>query len=363
MFLWGYGRHPVTDVGDWPGLKVFILAGGSTIGIAAQALILFAAWRRLGLRFRLDFHWRGMELRSVSRAAGWTFAMLLCTQLAGAFQTYVANTATGPHRAGSAALSYMWLIFMLPFSIIAVSVVTAYFTRMAEHARDEDHEAFTHDYAAAVRSNVLLISVCAAVLIVTAFSFARVFTVDYVAYGSVLIAFLLGLVPSVVGFVTLRALYSLGDTRSPFLYTLIQSGIVVLGLCICLLLPLDIRVAGIALTVSVAGTVQTVLSMVFLRRRLHGLDFDRLAEALVQSFAAALIATIVGFGVLALVNTIGGHDGFSVATPLTAIATMFIVGAVMLVVYVLMLRVFRTRELMDIWAGIRRRLGSRQNAE
>jgi putative peptidoglycan lipid II flippase len=55
LFLVLYGPLPVRTVGDWPTLKVFILAGGSTIGIVAQAVVLFAFWRRVGLRFRFDF--------------------------------------------------------------------------------------------------------------------------------------------------------------------------------------------------------------------------------------------------------------------------------------------------------------------
>jgi len=356
VFLVMYGRHPVGTIGDWPGFKVFILAGGATLGIVAQAIVLFFFWRRVGLRFRFDFGWRGMELRSVGKAAGWTFAMLVCTQIAGVFQTRVANSASGPHRAGSQGITTTWLIYMLPFSIIAVSLVTAYFTRMAEHARDEDYESFRSDYSAAVRQIVLLISISAAVLIVTAFSFSRVFTPDYEAYGFVLIGFLLGLVPSVVGFVTLRALYSLGDTRSPFVYTLIQSALVVAGLYVCMLLPEDIRAVGIAITVSVAGTVQTVLSMVFLRRRLHGLELRTVIQTIVRGFVAAAVATVLGYLALFGADRIGGHAGFSTATPVTAIVAMVIVGVVMLAAYLAVLRAFRTPELMGAWAGLRRRL-------
>lgn len=358
VFLWAYGQHEVASIGDWSGLKIFVLAGGATLGIVAQAVVLFAFWRRIGLRFRFDFRWRGMELRSVGKAAGWTFAMLLCTQVAGTYQTFVANSASGAHRVGPQGLATTWLIFMLPFSIIAVSVVTAYFTRMAEHARDEDFAAFRDDYSSAVRSIVLLISISAAVLIVTAFSFSRVFTADYVPYGVVLIGYLIGLVPSVVGFVTLRALYSLGDTRSPFVYTLVQSALVAIGLSICLSLPLDVRALGISITVSVAGTVQTALSMVFLRRRLLGLNLDVVFRAVAQGFAASFVAIAVGYLALLGVNHFNGaHGGFAVATPVTAIVSMAIVGVLMLAAYGLVLRAFRIPEVVHAAKRIQRVVG------
>lgn len=356
IFLVAYGRHPVTDIGEWPALKIAVLSAGFPLGVAAQALILFAFWRRVGLRFRFDFGWRGIELRTVGRAAGWTFAMLLCTQLAGWFQTRVANSATGPHRVGSQGLGTMWLIFMLPYSIIAVSVVTAYFTRMAEHARDNDMASFKTDYSAAVRGNVLLISVCAAVLIVCAGPFARVFSPEFRPLAIVLVMYVIGLVPFVVAFVTLRAFYSLGDTRSPFVYTLVQSLVVVAGLLVCLQLPLGIRAPGIATVVSIAGTVQAVIAMVFLYRRLNGLELGSILMTVARGFAAAVPAFAAGFLVLFLLG--GGRidHGFPVASPFTAIVSMVIIGLAMLLVYAVALAVVRTPELRDFTHGIRRRL-------
>lgn len=358
LFLLLFGRHPdaLSSIGEWSNGKIILLAGGATLGIVAQALILFVFWRSVGLRFRFEFGWRGMEFRSVGKAAGWTFAMLLCTQIAGIVETNVANTASGANNGSTQALSTTWLIFMLPHSIIAVSLVTAYFTRMSEHARDGDLASFRSDYSAAVRGIILLISFFAAYFIVTAFPFSRVFTPDYTAFGYVLIAFLLGLVPFSVGFVTLRAFYSLGDTRSPFVYTVVQSVLVVIGVLLCLFVMPELRTAGIALVVSIAGTVQAVLAMIFLRRRLHGFPMRGLVRAIVKGFLAALAAWVVGFALIVLLGG-NGSGGWAVANPLTAIASMAIEGLVMLAVYVLVLRVLRTEELHGAIGAVRARIG------
>lgn len=348
--------HSLGRLAEWSTSKTAILAGGSTLGIAAQALILFLFWRGIGLKFRFDLRWRGMELGSVGRAAGWTFAMLLCTQLVGLFETNVANSASGGLNASSQALATMWLIFMLPHSIIAVSVVTAYFTRMAEHARDGDHPAFRADFSAATRGIILLLSICAAVLIVGAFPFSRIFTPNYTAFGNVLIAYLVGLVPFSVGFITLRAFYSLGDTRSPFVYTAVQSAIIAVGLCGCLFLPADIRAAGIALLVSIATIVQAILALRVLHERLGGIDVRGLARALVKGFIAAGVA--LAFGIL-VIWALGGHHagGFAVASPLGGLVSLLLIGVVMLVVYVAALAWLRTEELADAARAVRARLG------
>ena len=79
------------------------------------------------MRYRPDFAWRGVGLGTAGRMAGWTFGMLLLTTLAGIVQTLVLGTASG-ENASIAAVDYAWLIFMLPHSVITVSIATAYFT-------------------------------------------------------------------------------------------------------------------------------------------------------------------------------------------------------------------------------------------
>ena len=79
----------------WTPAMVAVLAGSATAGIAAQALILFWFWRRIGLRYRPDFAWRGVGLGTAGRMAGWTFGMLLLTTFAGIVQTQVARHGVG----------------------------------------------------------------------------------------------------------------------------------------------------------------------------------------------------------------------------------------------------------------------------
>ena len=76
--------------------RAALLAGGTTLGLAVQALVLALVWRRAGLTYRPDFRWRGVGLKATGQAAGWTFAMLALTQVAGLIQSNVASGASGP---------------------------------------------------------------------------------------------------------------------------------------------------------------------------------------------------------------------------------------------------------------------------
>ena len=105
-------------------------------GLAAQALVLFAFWKRAGLRYRPDFRWRGVGLGATGKAAGWVFGMVIVTQLAGIVHANVASLSAAGGEPSLAVLRFSWLIFMLPHSVVTVSLATAYFTRMSAHARD-----------------------------------------------------------------------------------------------------------------------------------------------------------------------------------------------------------------------------------
>ncbi|MDQ1554821.1 MAG: putative peptidoglycan lipid flippase, partial [Microbacteriaceae bacterium] len=100
MVLFGNSQVNST-VGVWGPDRIVLLAGTATLGVAAQALILFLFWRRAGLRYRPDFRWRGVGLGATGRAAGWLFAMILITQIAGVFQSRIASIATGDAASNS----------------------------------------------------------------------------------------------------------------------------------------------------------------------------------------------------------------------------------------------------------------------
>ena len=69
------------------------------------------------------------------KMAGWTFGMLALTTVAGLVETRVAMLASG-EDASVTVLSTAWLVFMLPHSVITVSIATAYFTQMSDARLD-----------------------------------------------------------------------------------------------------------------------------------------------------------------------------------------------------------------------------------
>ena len=358
VFILMFGPDPAhRDAASWTPQMVAVLGGTATLGIAAQALILTLFWRRAGLTYRPNFRWKGVGLGRTGTAAAWVFGMILITQVAAIVETRVATIATGSASLG--ALKYAWLVFMLPHSIVTVSIATAYFTRMSAHARDGRLADVRTDLSAALRAILLVMVFSTVGLAVLSVPFSAVFGGDFDdvrALAFVIVAYLAGLIPFTVLFLLQRVFYSLDDTRTVFFLQVLQSGLFVVGVLLVALAPTAAIAMGIALIMSAATAVQTVVAALVLRRKLGGLDGRRVILRTAQYFGAAVVAGAIGAGI---VFALGGYSdgGFGSSSRVGGLATMAVAGFVMALVYAGILWVIRNPELRSFIDPIRSRFG------
>ena len=362
VFIAAFGGDPThKDASTWTPPMIALLAGTATLGIAVQGLGLFYFWRRAGLSYRPDFHWRGVGLGATGKAAAWVFGMIVVTQLAGIVQSNVATTAGGSDDASVTILRYSWLVFMLPHSIAAVSIATAYFTRMSTHAHEGNLGGVRDDFSASMRTIGLIMVFSAVGFIVLAYPFSAVFSPSFDStqdMAFVLIAYLVGLVPFSVLFLIQRTFYSLNNTRTPFFLQVFQSALFVVGALLVLTLEKEWVAVGIAAVTAIAGSAQAVAAAYFLRKRLGHIDAGRILRSYATFLLAAAPAAAVG---VALLFALGGttQGGFAVASIPTAIVSMAVIGTAMAVVYALALVLLRNAELGEIIRPVVRRLRRR----
>lgn len=341
---------------EWTPGMITLLAGGATFGIAVQAGILVWFWRRAGLRYRPEFRWRGVGLGTAGRTAAWTFGMILVTQAAGVVDARVASIATGD--ASIATMHYGWLIFMLPHSIIAVSIGVAYFTRMSHHARDGDLGSLREDVSTSLRAILLLLTFAAVGLMVLSFPIAAVFGQSYAevsALALVLVVYLVGLTASSTIYVLQRVFFSLEDTRTPFLLQCLQALVFVAGALWVSSWPVDRIAIGLAGSITVAVIVQTTAAFAVLSRRLGGIDLGRIARRTLWFHAAMVPAAAVGIGILWLLGGVG-PGAFPVSGIAGAVVSGVVAGLGMLVAYAAVLALTRNPELLAFARPILARL-------
>ena len=368
-FIVIFGADPTgaRAVTDWGADRITLLAGSATLGVAAQALILLVSWRRIGITLRLNFRWRGFGLGPALKAASWSLAMVLVTQIGGLVQTAVASTAAAARTetnavASVAAAAIAWLIFMLPHSVVTVSIATAYFTRMAKHASNNNLDDFKQDLTTGLKVIGLVSVISTAVLIILSYPVARVFVGEYpgtVALGNVIAAFMIGLVPFSFVYMMQRAFFALEDTRTPFVFTSIQIAIHITGsITLGILAPKEWLVVCIALLTAFSVIVQGLIAYQLLRRRIGGLEGYGVGRSLGLNILSMLPAAGVGVGVLWTVGGIG-EGSFAVDRVVTAILTCLLVGAAMSVSYLAMLWFLRVPELREVFAQLRGKFGGK----
>lgn len=353
IFLALFGG-PTKDVESWTPAMIALLGATATAGIVVQAVLLLLFWRRVNLSLRPDFRWRGVGLNHIGRLAGWTFLMVIAGQLAGLVQSRVLSGASG-QGAAILASQNAWLLFMLPYSIIVLSIGTPYFTQLSEHAaagRDDDVRA---DIGRSIRTLGLFIVIATAALAVAAVPASRIFTEssrDALAAAPVLLCFLVGLVPLAVLFVIQRTFYAYNDTRTPFLFTLLQCGLVVVTALVAgAVLPVQQLAAGVALGQSLSSLVQVVIATWLLSRRLGGIGTRSWLTSLGRFALASLPAAAAGWGVHVL---LGGWSGWTSSSVILGAAGAAIIGCVCAVTYVGVLALLRAPELSPALATVRR---------
>jgi putative peptidoglycan lipid II flippase len=261
------------------------------------------------------------------------------------------------------ALLNAWLLFMLPHSIITVSLATAFYPRMSEHAAEGDTAAVRDDLSTVLRLVLITMGAATVVLVAAAIPVTAIFsgttphlTIAQQTYAvaPVLVAYVLGLLPFTVLYVVQRGFYALADTRTPFRFTITQLLVVVPGILLCLLLPLPVRAAGVALVISIGGTLQLVVATRLLRRRLGPLLDAHLAGAVRRVVVAGVPALLAGVAVLALLG--GFSSGWPVQSRLGGFGATILVSAVCGLVYLAVLALLKAPELRLVTDVVRSRI-------
>ena len=368
LLIYGADSTGVVPIEDWAGGRTLLLAGSATIGVAAQALILFVFWRKANIRFRPDFTFRHVGLGATFVAAGWILANVVIEAIVGLVQSNVLTFASADRAAGDVALignqgmSYVFLVYVLPHSIIAVSIATVYFTRFSHWWSTGDLASFRADFSRSTRMIGVASVFCTAALIVLSFSIVRMFTTHSFAQVSamagILIPMSFGLVAYSFFFLTMRALYAVDDTRSVFVITAISAAVRIPAYFAAGLLNPYWIASGIAVATTTACWIEAIAGFVILRRRIGAPGGFVIVRTHVRLLLAAAGASVAGWAVSFLLGAYRA-DGFGNATIPGALLTVVLAGSVMAGVYVVFLRGLRVQELDAMVWLIRARLPHR----
>ena len=350
VFIVVFGTNTASPhtLDTWTPEKIALMGGSATLGVAAQALILIWPLKRIGFRYRPTFGFRGVGLGTAGKVAFWTFAAMLIGQLGFLIISRVAAGASmpGEGNASNAAYTYAYLVFMLPHSLIAVSLATALFTSLSKNAAEHDTKAVKSDFSMGVRMVGLVNSFAVAALVVLASPVAMVIAGNgreqAMAVGLVIITMVFGLIPFSANYLAQRVFYAYEDARTPFFIQLPQIVFQSLAVLSASIFPKSVTVAIIGLVMSLGYLFAMILSFAILSKRLGDIDVRTIAKAHVKFLLAALAAGLAGYGLLLF------FPDFALSGRWQAFVATAGVGTVMLIVYVGACFLLRVRELHSI---------------
>ena len=303
-----------------------LLGLGTTAGIAIQAAALIPFLYSAGFRWRPRFDWRGAGLNKLARLAGWMVAVVVVTQLGYlvvtrlATQASVAAERTGiAFGVGYSAYSNAHLLWLLPHSIVAVSLLTAVLPRMSRAASIGSIDAVRDDLARAMRATAVLTVPAALFFLVlgpqvatSIFLHGQMTVNDTYAIGYMLSAFGLGLIPFSAQYLMLRTFYALDDAKTPFVLTSCITGVhIALSLACYVVLPPRWAVTGIAASYALAYLAGYWMTRRALRARL-GFTRGEVVAAPLPVLVSAIIGAILAASVAeATAATLGDGLGAS----------------------------------------------------
>lgn len=361
----GWKTSGVVDADTWTTGQTTLLAAAATLGVIAQAVVLIPALRRAGVHYRPRWGLRGSGLSAAGGVATWTLIGLTVGQLGYLVVSRVASAApaaavadgtSATAVAGPAAYDVAFLIFMLPHSLVTVSLATALFTRLSGQAHDKDVAGVRSTLSSGLRVVGVFTVFATVAIAVLALPLTRVVlatasagSADAVA--TVVLTMIVGLPAFGAWSMFQRAYYAYEDARSMVPIQVVMAAVVVAGAVLSqMLLPPWLWVAGAGAAMSVSYVVGALIAQWRLRRRLGGIDGTRVVQVIARASLAALVSAGIGYGVLRLLDVFLS-TGFVASAIQCAV-----VGTVMGLVYVGGLRLLRVKELDSLLLPLLRRL-------
>lgn len=203
--------------------KLLVLAIGTTAGVAAQAGVLLVAVRRH--RISLRPLWGVDErLKKFGTMAAAMVLYVLISQVGLVVGNRIASTAAA---SGPAIYNYTWLVLMLPFGMIGVTVLTVVMPRLSRNAAADDTPALLADLSLAIRLTMLtlipivvLMTVGGSAIGTALFAYGNFGRVDASYLGSAIALSAFTLIPYTLVLLELRVCYAREQPWLPILVVL-----------------------------------------------------------------------------------------------------------------------------------------------
>ncbi|HET6876885.1 MAG TPA: murein biosynthesis integral membrane protein MurJ [Jatrophihabitans sp.] len=344
--------------------QILVLGVGTTLGIAAQALVLVPSLRRAGFHWKWRFRALPSEvgrMREVGALAGWVLAYVVISQIGVAVIQKV-----GFSNGGLTIFTNVDLLFQVPYGILVVSLLTAIMPRLSRAAVRGDEDAVRDDLSLGARlSAVALVPITAGLIVlgvplaISIFAYGKTDVAGAELMGSALAWSAFGLFPFAIVMLQLRVFYAMRDGKTP---TLINAFMVAAKVALVLVSsavfaappgtnvnvhPSVHAVQWLNISTSLSYVVGAVVGHIVLKRRLGHLGFRPVLVTTTQIGVASVVGGAAAYAVVVGLAHVFAGDRLS------AIAGLIGGGIVGLAVFALVAWRMRIDDVQRVLATVR----------
>jgi putative peptidoglycan lipid II flippase len=340
-----------------PFLGIEALAWGTVAGALMMWLVQVPelTFRRTRYKLTLDLDHPGV--REIVRLTVPRTLGLGAVQLIFVVDTYLA--AKMP-EGSLTALNYAFQLMQLPLGVFSIAISAAAFPTLSYYAAQGMQARMRDILQTAIRwilfltlPTVVMMIVLRRPIVNLLFQYGRFGAEAREATQEAFLFYSLGLAGHALIQILARAYYASKDTRTPLALTLVSIG---MNIVLSVILAPEYGINGLALANSIATLTEAVLFLLLLapraRLRLVGLGISTLKQV-----CASLLMGVATFGFIYATNL-----PFSLASnppKLTLLLQTLLAAGVGGVVYVVAAYVLGIKELNEIRAAVRARLGGR----
>jgi len=212
--------------------KLLVLGVGTTLGVFAQVVVLLVALRRE--RVSLRPLWGVDErLKRFGAMAAAMVLYVLISQLGLVVGNEIASTAAA---SGPAIYNYTWLVLMLPYGMIGVTVLTVVMPRLSRNAAADDVQGVLADLSLATRLTLITLIPIVAFMTVggsaigsALFAYGRFGQVDAGYLGAAIALSAFTLIPYGLVLLQLRVFYAREQPWTPIVIIVVITTVKIAG--------------------------------------------------------------------------------------------------------------------------------------
>jgi putative peptidoglycan lipid II flippase len=299
----------------YAGRQELVLGLGSTLGIAAQFLILLPYLRSVGFHYRPRFDFRGSGLGHTFRLGIWTVLLIVVSQLANLIVVRLASGGGAEDGTGYTVYTSASLLVLVPHSIVTVSLATAILPRLSASAHAADRASMAATLSAALRTALSLVLPFVVLLPLIAVDLSGLVwgygaaSRSYRDFAPTLVMLGFSLVFFTAHYLIVRGFYALERTQLVFWIQCLIT-VVNIALAFAFVAQANAQQTSPALALAYTGAyaVGAVTAYVLLSRRLGGLDTAVLVRFVVRMAIALGIAVAVAVAVALGASAVLGDD-------------------------------------------------------